>query len=49
MEFYAVILFAYILLGILDLHWKRKYQEIVAVGLNITLWMPFVGRALGWW
>ena len=49
MEYYAVILLGYILVGMIGLAEKKRYRSVVAVGINVAIYMPFIGRALGWW
>lgn len=49
MEYYAVIVLAYYLYGLIELSNRKNWSSVIGVGLNVLIWSPFVGRALGWW
>ena len=49
LNIYAVMLLAFYLIGIIGYLDQKKYTTVVGTGINVAMWMPFVGRALGWW
>lgn len=49
MEFYAVIILGFYAWGMINYTIDKKWTSAVATGINVLLWSPFVGRALGWW
>ena len=49
LQIYAVLLLGFYLYGMAELAEKKKYTSMLGTGINVLMWSPFVGRALGWW
>jgi hypothetical protein len=49
LQIYAVLLLGFYLLGMIEYAEKKKWTSLIGTGINVILWMPFVGRSLGWW
>ena len=49
MEYYAVLLLGFYTLGLMGYLDQKNYTAFFGTAINVAMWSPFLGRALGWW
>lgn len=49
MEYYAILVLGFYLYGMVKYSLEEKWVNMTATGINVLIWSPFLGRAMGWW